>query len=135
MLTEEQVKTYCQKKGEEKVLKEAITSLGEAIKNELVNNKETDAKFGKYSVHLETRTTESIDENKLLDVLETDWVKHNGEDSELPPYIKVTRYVDMDALESAIYKGEIPQETILELDKCRIKKESTALTYKVTKEK
>lgn len=133
MITEEQVKDYCQKKDEEKVLKKAISSLGEVIKNELINSKETDAKFDKYTVHLETRTTESVDDAKLLNVLESDWIKRNGEDSDLPPYIKVARYVDMDALESAIYNGEISKETLLAIDGCRIKKESVALTYKVAK--
>ena len=133
MITEEQVKDYCQKKDEEKVLKKAISSLGETIKNELINSKETDAKFDKYTVRLETRTTESVDEAKLLSVLESDWIKRNGEDSDLPPYIKVARYVDMDALESAIYNGEISKETLLAIDGCRVKKESVALTYKVAK--
>ena len=135
MITKEQVKTYCEKKNEEKALKKEISSLGEIIKNELINSKDTDIDFDKYSVHLETRVTESIDENKMLDTLERDWVNRNGKDAELPPYIKIARYVDMDALEVAIYKGEIPQETVLELDKCRIKKETVALTYKVAKEK
>ena len=133
MITEEQVKDYCQKKDEEKVLKKAISSLGETIKNELINSKETDAKFDKYTVRLETRTTESVDEAKLLSVLESDWIKRNGEDSDLPPYIKVARYVDMDALESAIYNGEISKETLLAIDGCRVKKESVALTYKEAK--
>lgn len=135
MITEEQIKNYCEKKDEEKILKKTINSLGESIKNELISNKETDAEFGRYSIHLETRTTENIDEQKLLDTLESDWIRRNGENAELPSYIKVARYVDMNALESAIYKGEIPQETVLELDKCRVKKETVALTYKVAKEK
>lgn len=133
MITEEQVKTYCQKKDEEKVLKKTISTLGETIKSELINSNEKDANFDKYSIHLETRTTESVDDAKLLNVLESDWVNRKGEDAELPPYIKVAHYVDMDALESAIYNGEISQDVLMEIDKCRIKKETTALTYKVAK--
>ena len=47
--------------------------------------------------------------------------------------IKSKEYVDMDALESAIYKGLIPTDVLMKMDSCR---ETTDIcTLRVTKAK
>ena len=135
MVTEEQVKEYCEKKVEKKALDDIVDSMGNNIKKELVDSNETKAEFGKYSVRLETRTSESFDETKLLSILERDWLNRKGEDAELPPYIRVARHVDMNELEKALYNDEIPQDTVRELDTCRVQNTTTALKYKIAKGK
>ena len=49
--------------------------------------------------------------------------------------IKTKEYVDMDALESAIYKGKVTKEVLLEIDKCRESKEVVTLRLSKIKEK
>lgn len=88
---------------------------------------------GKYSAggYVATKSIyykESINEDKLLEVLNRD-----REMAILNGIIRVKEYVDMDSLEKAIYNGNVSKETLLEIDKCREKKE--VVTLRVAKEK
>ena len=64
---------------------------------------------------------ESFNEDKLLDVLRLCPVEG---------LIKTREYVDMDVLEDAIYKQEIGQDLLMEIDSCREVKETQVLTIK-----
>lgn len=68
---------------------------------------------------------ETMDESKVIAILQ----KH-GFDAKI---VKLKPYVDMDALESAIYHDELPKEVQDELSACVIVKEIP--TLKVTKNK
>lgn len=129
---EEQVKTYCKQMEEEKALHKSNDGLKNAIKKWLVDAGMTMSKIGNYKVVLQSRVTESVDETKMIGVLKAYWDKH-GKGKQCP-FIGTKEYVDMDALESYIYRGKLPKYLLLELDECRVKKESTALTYKVEKD-
>ena len=125
------IEKYCEQKNQESVLSKSNKQLAENIKQALIGGSKTDMSTGKYSVHLVTKVTESLDEVKMLAVLKDYWQKNKGE--EKCPFICTAEYINMDELEAFMYKEELPQETMLALDSCRIKKESTALTYKIAK--
>lgn len=80
-----------------------------------------------------TSERESINEAKLLEILKEDWVARNKHIQ--CPYIKTKEYVDMDALETALYNAEIPEEVVLKMDTCREVKEVTTLRVTVAKQK
>lgn len=72
---------------------------------------------GGWKVNYIVSERETMNEDLMLSILQNDWVTRYGS---IPcPYIKTKEYVDMDALEAVLYAGEIPNETLLELDKCR----------------
>lgn len=136
MNTEEQIKLYCEQKNEESRLNKSNKQLNESLKQILIeqvkkDKNATDITAGKYSIHLVVKQSEDIDESKMLSVLKDFWQKTKGE--EKCPFIGTVEYLDMDALEAFMYKEELPKDVIIALDGCRIKKESTSLTYKIAK--
>ena len=79
-----------------------------------------------YKATLSISDTVTMDEDILLDILH----KHPT----LAFFcVKTKEYVDFDALESLIYKGEIGEDILLEMDKA--KKTTTKETLRVTKVK
>lgn len=80
---------------------------------------------GGYKVIRQVRTKVKVNEDKMLDILKEDWRTRCG-DAECP-YIKTREYIDSDALESALYKGDIPAETMAKLNTCQEKVEEIAL--------
>lgn len=76
---------------------------------------------------------ESMNEDKLLDVLKKNWTAHNG--SMQCPYIKTKEYVDFDILEDAIYRNELSNEVLMEMDTCKEVKEVETLKVSKVKEK
>ena len=131
MTTEEQIIAYCEKKEEEKALSKTIKKLNSDIKAFLGNLKDKKTQVGDWQVELRHKVTEDIDELKLLTVVKGFWSEKNG--SMECPFVKRIEVVDMDALEGAIYRNEIPKEVLLEIDGCRVKKENDSLVYKKAK--
>lgn len=82
---------------------------------------------GGYKATKSITTRETMNEDKLLELLLD---KGYGNTS----VIKQKYYVDMDALESAIYSGQIPKEDLLDIDKCRESKEVVTLRISKVKE-
>ena len=76
---------------------------------------------------------ESMNEDKLLDVLKKNWTAHNG--STQCPYIKTKEYIDFDILEDAIYRNELSNEVLMEMDTCKEVKEVETLKVSKVKEK
>ena len=74
-------------------------------------------------------TRDSMNEDKLLDVLQQYGVAYDEK------IIKTKEYVDMDALESAIYKQKLDNTMLMEIDKCRESKEVVTLRISKVKEK
>lgn len=72
---------------------------------------------------------ETMNEDKLLDILQ------NISGSYENGLIKTKEYVDMDVLESMLYKGLIDKEVLMEIDKCRESKEVITLRISKVKEK
>lgn len=84
---------------------------------------------GGYKVSYSVSERQTMNEAKLLELLHR-YIKNSDN---IPGIIKTREYVDMDALESAIYNGAIPKEVIIEMDNCREKKQ--VATIRVSKEK
>ena len=131
MELEERIKKYCEQAIEEKALHKSNDVLKNDIKETLLKDGRDEAESGKYTVRIETRVTEKVDEVKMLDVLKRFWKATHGD--EKCPFIATVECVDMEALETFMYSNELPQEVLLELDGCRVKSETKALTYKVAK--
>jgi len=85
-----------------------------------VKDFEVDGIVAKYVI----QKKESMDENALLKLL-----KEKG----YTDVIKTKEYVDMDALENALYHDAIDKDTIVAMDKCREVKEVVQL--RVSKKK
>lgn len=71
---------------------------------------------------------ESMNEDKLLDILKKAGFAQTS-------LIKTKEYVDMDELESAIYKGLLDEDMLMQIDKCRESKEVVTLRISRIKEK
>ena len=84
---------------------------------------------GGYKATKSISTRETMNEDKLLEVMKQHYAIHQKFG-----IIKTKEYIDMDALESAIYKGQIDKDTLLEIDKCRESKEVVTLRISKVKE-
>lgn len=71
-----------------------------------------------------------FDYNKLLQKLKSDWHKDNG--SMTCPYIKLVEQVNMEAVEDAIYNGQLDPKS---LEECKVPKFENRLTIKKEKKK
>lgn len=88
-----------------------------AIKEELTNANLTEFSTDDCSVKLITATTESMNEEKLLEFAH----QHGLE------IIQTKEFIDYDTLEKLIYDGIISQDLLLEIDSFRTKKETIQL--------
>lgn len=129
MEIDHKIQNYCEKKEEEKALKKEISRLSDDIKQYLVDSKDDSAVGDEWEVRLQHKVSESMDTEKLIGVL----VSYCGEGKE-NPYIEYLPSINFDALESAIYSNKIPEDILMKIDSCRIKKETSALVYSKKKE-
>lgn len=83
---------------------------------------------GGYKATKSVQHRESMNEDKLLELLKNTSAIYHG-------IIKTKEYVDMNALESALYKGTLSKDVLLEIDKCREVKEVVTLRISKVKEK
>ena len=131
MTLEEQIELYCQQMTKEKILHGSNEELKDSIKSTLIDAGERTAKSGKYSVSIRITSTDMVDENRMLSILKEYWTHTYGE---APcPFIRTQEYVDADALEAFMYRESLPEDVMLDLDSCRSKKITKALTYKIAK--
>lgn len=96
---------------------------------ELMNEGSYEA--GGYKCTKTISSRQSMDEDKLLYVLKQYYECGTNKES----IIKTKEYVDIDMLESAIYNGQISNEILMEIDKCRESKEVITLRISKVKEK
>ena len=85
---------------------------------------------GGYKATKSVQVRESMNEDKLLDVLKQYAIGYDEN-----KLIKTKEYVDMDVLESMLYKGMIDKEVLMQIDKCRETKEVVTLRISKVKEK
>lgn len=100
--------------------KDIKTIIKQRIENGDGSDVEVDGWVAKYII----TTRESMDEERVLQIL-----KNAG----YTDAIKTREYVDFDVLESAIYKGDVPKEVLLEMDKAKTVKEIETLRVTRTK--
>lgn len=90
---------------------------------------ETSYSSGGYTAKIIVQNRESLNEEKLLNSLIAKWFDQAMELG----IIKTIYSLDSDALEKALYKGDIPQDIIQEMSKAHETKE--VITLKVAREK
>lgn len=81
---------------------------------------------GGYKVVRSVQKRESINEEQLIEIAH----KYN-----IPDVIKTKEYIDFDALEKAIYDGNISQDVLLEMDKAKDAKHVVQLRISKLEEK
>ena len=113
---------YYEMKQELDELKKTVEGENADIKREMENRGITDFQIGELIAKYIVAKKESFNEAKLIDVLK----KHD-----CTGVIKTREYVDMDALENALYHDAYTKEIIMDIDKCRETKETIQL--RVTK--
>lgn len=141
MKTEEYLKdlveSYGLNKKENDDLKKVVDSQNKQIKELMEANDLTRFESDNYKVSLSISVRDTIDEELLLSEART-FVIADGVDlksAEEVGLIKTKEYVDMDVLESLIYKGGISEEDLLKVDKCRDRKEVAMLRVSKIKRK
>ena len=103
-------------------LKKEVDEQNSGIKREMEKQNITEYTVDGITAKYIVAKKESFNEAKLLQVLK----EHDCTD-----VIKTKEYVDMDALENALYHNEISTDVIMEMDKCKETKETIQL--RVTK--
>lgn len=114
-----------------KQLKKVCDSEKESLKNimgEIGSEKES---YGGFTITRTVSERESFNEQQALAILKQSWYKNHG--YEPCPFVKTVEVLDSDALESAMYNGELDNNTILKLDECRSVTE--VITLKCSKSK
>ena len=96
----------------------------EEIKKQLAELGKNEYTAGEYVAKRSVQERETLNENRLLEVLK----KHN-----VPGVIKTKEYIDMDALEEYLYKNSPSNELIADMNSCKSVKE--VITLRVTKVK
>ena len=126
MTLEELIPIYGENNTQYNGLKKVVGEQSSEIKKLMQGNNIDEKSVGGWTAKLTVKKSESFDEDKLLDI-----VKELGFADKL---IKTREYVDMDALEEAIYNGEITQDMlVVKIAQAKVVKESVALTIKKKK--
>lgn len=112
---------YAENKKELDSYKELCERENKEIKKIMLDNSLTSFEAGDYTAKIATQNRTTLDEEKLLYVM-----KQGGYNN----VIKTKEYVDMDALESALYHNDIDKQTMEQMDKCQNIKEVITLTVK-----
>lgn len=125
---EELIVNYGTNKSKLDKLKKLVDADNSEIKSIMTNDNINEYSCNGYTVKLTVQNRESINEIKLLELLQS-------HESDIPAgIIKVKPYVDTDALESAIYNGLIPQEILVDMNKCKETKKVNTLKVSESKE-
>ena len=115
-------------------LKKVCDAEKEQIKSSMKSQGLSERTAGGYRVTYSVSERESVNEEKMLQILKDDWVNRYGE--AVPcPYIKTREFVDMENLESVLYANELPKSTMLELDSCVTTSEVVTLRCSKAKKK
>ena len=113
---------YAANKAELEDYKKICDKENAIIKSIMADMDEPTYEAGGYKATYSVSERTSMNEEMLLEIA------HNYG---IPNIIKTKEYIDFDALENAIYKGDIPKEALLEMDKAKEVKE--VVTLRVTK--
>nr|DAG18874.1 MAG TPA: hypothetical protein [Caudoviricetes sp.] len=133
---DELIPAYAQNKQEMDDYKKICDEQNKAIKQCMNEQELSEATVGGWTAKVTVQHREKMNEDALLAVLDKSVVRDESGNCVIPRdlgIIKSKDYVDMDALESAIYKGLIPTDVLMSMDSCR---ETTDIcTLRVTKAK
>ena len=126
---EEAIDTYALNKSEKDSYDKLVKEDGDKIKSMMCN-----AELLKYSTKTNTisyvvQHRQSFDEAKLIGII------HANNLPQSLGIIKTKEYIDEDALESAIYKGEISEEVMEQIQSCLESKDVVTLRLSKSKKK
>lgn len=127
-MTKENLKTlindYADKDKLFKSVEKECNNLKSDIKDTMSDMKITDFDTGDYTAVLSTVTKETMDEELLIPFIKN---------LNIRGIVKKKEYVDMNALEKAIYSGKLSQENLIEMNKCKTSSSYTTLRVKKNK--
>lgn len=127
-MTKEKLKTlindFADKNKLFKSVEKECNNLKSDIKGIMSDMKITDFDTGDYTAVLPTVTKETVDEELLIPFIKN---------LNIRGIVKKKEYVDMDALEKAIYSGKISQENLIEMNKYKTSSSYTTLRVKKNK--
>jgi len=131
----ELVESYGMNKKENDDLKKIVDNQNKEIKSLMESNNLKKFESDNYKVSYSVSTRDTIDEELLLSEAKTFTIVDGVElkSAQEVGLIKTKEYVDMDVLESLMYKGGISEEDLMKVDKCRETKE--VITLRVSKKK
>lgn len=136
-MTDEELKTLINQYGQHdlelKGIKEVCDKEKELLKSTLLANDEEGfnmTRTDEFKVTLSKRVTDTPNEIKMLAVLDKyyEFSKENYFPDWGNPFAKMVRILDTEALEKAIYNGELPADLLEKLDTCITHKTTYALT-------
>lgn len=116
------VDDYVIAKKKEQEASKVTKTLGSQIKKYLAEDNLTSYSTEDSSISIQSRSSVSFDEENLIKYL-----KESGKARGL---VKKKEYIDYDALESAIYRGKLDEESVKALEQFKITKISQALVIK-----
>ena len=132
---ENELKQYINAYGEKKAVydeeKKVVDKLNSSIKNLMLEYGLDKMEGTDFSVTCTVSDTSEMNEDMLLEVIKS--VVWADKGSMHCPFIKTVEQVDFDALEKAMYNGEISKEHLAEIGKCRESKQR--VTLRVSKKK
>lgn len=123
---DELIVSYAENKSEMNSYKKISDKQNAEIKAYMRENELLEKEAGNYIATYKVESRESINEDILLEQLKNCQYLPEG-------IIKTKEYVDMDALETAVYNGKLTKETVVSLDKARIVKPVEVLRIKKVK--
>jgi hypothetical protein len=111
------IKRYVDNDSQIKELKKICDKDKESLKIQLARMDVNKVTSNGYTVQRIVSEKETLDEEKLLPIIKHYWSSTHG--SMECPYIKTREYIDMEALENAIYQKELTPSVLADMDKCR----------------
>lgn len=103
-------------------LKKEADTFNKKLKEVMASEGLLEGESDLYQVRYQIRKSTSLDEDKVIKILKASKLSKG--------IVKNKPYIDEDALENAIYTGMLPQEVLLQIQNCKIVKESVALIVK-----
>lgn len=113
---------YAHNKQEQDRYKKLCDKQNTEIKSAMTKAELSTFEVDGYTASLSVSKRENIIEDKLIELLK---------ENKIRGIVKKKEYIDMDALEKALYAGKIPAELVASMDNCKTYKEIS--TLRVTK--
>ena len=114
---------YGKQKAELDILTKSCKKLNSDIKSAMEEGELSEYAGADYTVKISVSTSDKMNEDKLLYILSQKY----RETAETLGIIKVKEYVDFDAMEKAIYNGEVSEDMIHDIGSCNETKETVRL--------
>ena len=135
-MAKESLKTIVARWGKNKTeadkLKKVVDADGKQIKSIMTEKGLSESESDGYVAKLSVTKKEAFDEDGLLQFIKsTIWAEKGSMEC---PYIERVEVVNWDALEKAMYNGEITKKQMLEMDKYKKVTETQVLRIDYTKE-